>query len=269
MGARERARSPRGAESGGGPVAHAGGVEEGGGGPVAHGGGVGTAGPGIGASCLTAPAPPAPAEHPAGAAHPGRGRLRPERRPDDGRMPDDEPLSGRAYLRLVGLGAVIGIPAAVLAALFLAFVHEAEGWLWDDLPDALDRSSPPWFLVVGLPVVGAAVVAVARRFLPGDGGHRPLDGIRGGPTPVSHVPGVVLAAVGSLAFGAVVGPEAPVIAVGSAVGMAGTRLSRRLGEQGTAVVAQAGAFSAVSALFGGPRWQASSWSRGPRRSARR
>ena len=167
-------------------------------------------------------------------------------------MPDDEPLSGRAYLRLVGLGAVIGIPAAVLAALFLAFVHEAEGWLWDDLPDALDRSSPPWFLVVGLPVLGAAVVAVARRFLPGDGGHRPLDGIRGGPTPVSHVPGVVLAAVGSLAFGAVVGPEAPVIAVGSAVGMAGTRLSRRLGEQGTAVVAQAGAFSAVSALFGGP-----------------
>ncbi len=166
-------------------------------------------------------------------------------------MPEDQALSGRAYLRLVGLGVLIGIPAAVVAALFLALVHEVEGWLWDDIPDALDRSSPPWFLVVGLPVVGAAIVAVARRFLPGDGGHRPLQGIRGGPTPVSHVPGVVLAALGSLAFGAVVGPEAPVIAVGSAVGMAGSRLGR-LEDRGTAILAQAGAFAAVSALFGGP-----------------
>ena len=158
-------------------------------------------------------------------------------------MPDDDALSGRAYLRLVGLGAVIGIPAAVLAALFLAFVHEAEVWLWDDLPDALDRSSPPWFLVVGLPVVGAAVVAVARRFLPGDGGHRPLDGIRGGPTPVSHVPGVALAAVGSLAFGAVVArgpghrprlgrgdgrhpPEPPARRAGNGGGGAGARRLR-------------------------------------------
>jgi hypothetical protein len=34
--------------------------------------------------------------------------------------------SGTAYLRLVALGALIGIPAALLAAGFLAFVHELE-----------------------------------------------------------------------------------------------------------------------------------------------
>ena len=39
-------------------------------------------------------------------------------------QPDE--LGGRAYLRLVGLGALIGIPAALLAALFLALVNELE-----------------------------------------------------------------------------------------------------------------------------------------------
>ncbi|HEY9458756.1 MAG TPA: hypothetical protein VIQ56_12710, partial [Gaiella sp.] len=79
-------------------------------------------------------------------------------------------MSGRAYLRLVLLGAAIGIPAALVAALFLALVHDLEHWLWHDLPDALGHSSPPWYLVIGLPVVGAALVVVAR-LLPGNGGH--------------------------------------------------------------------------------------------------
>ena len=67
-------------------------------------------------------------------------------------------MSGRAYLRLVLLGAAIGIPAALVAALFLALVHDLEHWLWHDLPDSLGHSSPPWYLVIGLPVgfVGAA-----------------------------------------------------------------------------------------------------------------
>ena len=46
-------------------------------------------------------------------------------------------LSGRMYLRLVGLGAAIGIPAALVAALFLAVVHDLEHWLWTDLPNSL------------------------------------------------------------------------------------------------------------------------------------
>lgn len=52
-------------------------------------------------------------------------------------------FSGPAYLRLVALGAVIGIPAALFAALFLAFVHDLEHWLWDDLPSSLGYTSPP------------------------------------------------------------------------------------------------------------------------------
>ncbi len=159
--------------------------------------------------------------------------------------------SGREYVRLIGLAAAIGIPAALLAAMFIALVDVLEGWLWDDLPDALDYSSPPWFLIIGLPVVGALIVVAARRFLPGDGGHDPIKGLSLAPTPVRNALGVALAALGTLAFGAVLGPEMPVIALGSVVGMAVTRYVR--GDQrATAVISTAGSFSAVSALFGGP-----------------
>jgi H+/Cl- antiporter ClcA len=163
--------------------------------------------------------------------------------------PDRE--QAREYLRLIALGALIGVPAALVAKVFLALVHWAEEWLWTDLPAALGRSAPPWYLVIGLPVAGAAVVAVARRFLPGDGGHSPLHGLGGAPTPWRHGAGVALAAFGTLAFGAVLGPEAPLIALGSVVGMAAASLARP-GPQGEQVLANAGSFSAVSALFGGP-----------------
>ena len=169
--------------------------------------------------------------------------MRPRRPPRD---PD-----ALAYLRLVGLGALIGIPAALLAAVFLAFVHDLEHWLWTDLPDGLGYSSPPWFLVIGLPVVGACVVVLARRFLPGDGGHPPIEGIGGGAVPVANGPGIAIAAIGTLSFGAVLGPEAPLIALGALVGCA-VILFTRLDEKAQAVLATAGSFSAISALFGGP-----------------
>jgi H+/Cl- antiporter ClcA len=157
----------------------------------------------------------------------------------------------QGYLALIGLGAAIGVPAALLAAVFLALVHWCENALWSDLPRHLGESAPPWYLVIGLPLVGAAVVVLARALLPGDGGHSPLQGIGGAPTPWRYGPGVALAAVGTLAFGAVLGPEAPLIALGSVVGTGAASLVRlrRPGEQ---VIATAGSFSAVSALFGGP-----------------
>jgi H+/Cl- antiporter ClcA len=163
----------------------------------------------------------------------------------------EQQLSGTAYLRLVLLGAAIGIPAAFVAAALLVGVHQLEEVLWHDLPDALDYASPPWFLVIGLPVVGGAIVAAARRVLPGDGGHGPLAGISLAPTPVAAAPGVAVAALATLSFGAVLGPEAPLIALGSAVGLAAGHLAR-IDERGRSVLSTAGSFSAISAIFGGP-----------------
>jgi H+/Cl- antiporter ClcA len=159
---------------------------------------------------------------------------------------------GSAYLRLVGLGALIGVPAALMAAGFLALSHQVEYWLWTDLPRALGASHPPWYLVITLPVVGAAVVLAARRLLPGDGGHPPLEGIGGvEPTPIAHGPGIALAAIGTLGFGAVLGPEAPLIALGSVTGLVAATIGK-VGKRERAVLGSAGSFAAISALFGGP-----------------
>jgi H+/Cl- antiporter ClcA len=152
-------------------------------------------------------------------------------------------IEGRSYLRLVGLGALIGLPAALLAAAFIALVHELEDALWPD--------KPAWYLVIGLPIVGAAICAFARGALPGDGGHPPLEGIGGGATPLAYAPGIALAAIGTLAFGAVLGPEAPLIALGSVTGVALARIVR-IDEKGEKVLASAGSFAAISALFDGP-----------------
>jgi H+/Cl- antiporter ClcA len=164
----------------------------------------------------------------------------------DAQRPD-----GAAYLRLIGLGAVIGLPAALVAAGFLALVHELEDWLWHDLPDALGYSAPPWYLIVGLPFLGACCVLAARKLLPGDGGHSPIEGIAAKPTPVAYAPSVAGAALGTLAFGAVLGPEAPLIALGSVVGLLVTHFVS-VDEKHHPVLAMAGSFSAISALFGGP-----------------
>jgi H+/Cl- antiporter ClcA len=155
------------------------------------------------------------------------------------------------YLRLVLLGALIGAPAALVAAGFLGLVHYLQHWIWDDLPDALGYSSPPWFLVVLLPVVGAAIVVVARTFLPGDGGHSPLEGLGGGPAPPSHAFGIALAATATLAFGAVLGPEAPLVALGAVVAVVLTSFAR-LDQRESAVLSTSGAFAAVASVFGGP-----------------
>ena len=166
--------------------------------------------------------------------------------------PDAPPGSGAKVLRLVVVGGLLGVPAALLAAVFLAIVHDLEHWLWTDLPNDIGTTTPPWYLVIGLPVVGAAVCAVARIVLPGDGGRSPLKGLTGdGPTPLAYAPGIALAALGTLSFGAVLGPEGPLIALGSVAGLAVATLARA-GKRESAVLAAAGSFAAIAALFGGP-----------------
>lgn len=155
------------------------------------------------------------------------------------------------YTRLLVLAALVGVPAAVIALLFTSAAHGLEHLLWHDLADALGEDQPPWWLVLALPALGGALVALAIERLPGHGGHPPLDGVAlDAPTPL-QVPSIALAALASLSFGAVVGPEAPLLALGLAVGALAARAVGGA-EQETKLLALAGAFAAVSTVFGGP-----------------
>jgi H+/Cl- antiporter ClcA len=73
-------------------------------------------------------------------------------------------------------------------------------------PPARQPSGPGLLRLV---LLGAAIVIAARELLPGDGGKTPLQGLAGGATPLRYAPGIALAALGTLSFGAVLGPEGP------------------------------------------------------------
>jgi H+/Cl- antiporter ClcA len=70
-------------------------------------------------------------------------------------------------------------------------------------------------------------------------------------TPLSYAPGIIVAALASLSFGAVLGPEAPVVALGSVVALSLSSFVR-FGKQERMLMSLAGSFAAISALFGGP-----------------
>ncbi len=113
-----------------------------------------------------------------------------------------ELLHSRAYLNLLILTALLGVPISVGAYLFLPVVNSLQGWAFTDLPPQL---------------------------------------------------GFDAAALAGLGFGVVLGPEAPLIALGAGAAVAATRLlPRPLPAQGLAVVGVAGSFAAISALLGSP-----------------
>lgn len=95
----------------------------------------------------------------------------------------------------------------------------------------------------------AVAFAIAR--LPGRGGHVPAHGLDPSPTEPIELPGVILAAIAGIGLGAVVGPEAPLIALGGGLGFFAIRRLRADAPPETqALVAACGTFAAVSFLPG-------------------
>ena len=163
--------------------------------------------------------------------------------------PPEPPLCGAA-------GAGRGPRGADSAAAygFLALVTELQEWVFTDLPQGLGfDGAPPWWPLPPLALAGV-VVGLTIRSLPGRGGHSPADGFKPGgvPSPV-ELPGIAIAALATLSLGAVLGPEAPLIALGAGLAAAAVRLARRdAPAEATAVVGAAGSFAAISTLLGSP-----------------
>jgi H+/Cl- antiporter ClcA len=174
-----------------------------------------------------------------------------------GPAPDLDPMAvlrSRGYVRLLVLAAVLGVPISAAAYGFLALLTGLQKWVFTDLPEALGfERAPLWWPLPPL-VLAGLLVGLTIRSLPGRGGHSPADGLvaTGAPSP-AELPGVVLAALAGLSLGVVLGPEAPLIALGGGLAVLAVRLARRPAPpRVTSVVAAAGSFAAISTLLGSP-----------------
>ena len=164
-------------------------------------------------------------------------------------------IRSKRFVVLLVIVAIIGVIISLAAWCFLEGVSQLQKELYTHLPHALGYNNGPplWW---PLPVLGIAglLVALAIMRLPGEGGHLPAKGLAAGsPTKPIDLPGVILAGGAAVGFGLVVGPEAPLIALGSAGALLTIGLARRkMPPTALQVIAASGAFAALSFLFVSP-----------------
>ncbi len=163
-------------------------------------------------------------------------------------------VPAKQLLALLLLVTGVGVVVSLASWCFLQLVHYMPQWVYEDLPDAVgyDEGAPLWWY---LPVCAFAglVVAFAIVRLPGHGGHVPAEGLNAGRTEPIALPGVMLAAVATLGLGLVLGPEAPLLALGAGLAILAIRLVRNdAPDEVVSVVAAAGAFAALSFIFESP-----------------
>ena len=127
-------------------------------------------------------------------------------------------------------------------------------YVFTTLPSDLGFDDQPgWWPILPL-VLSGLLVALTIRYLPGEAGHKPAEGFKtGGPVPPIELPGIILAAFFTLSLGVVLGPEAPLIAIGSGMGVLAVHLIKR-DAPATAmmVIGGAGSFAAIATLLGSP-----------------
>src|SRR5690348_14866862 len=81
----------------------------------------------------------------------------------------------KSYVVLLVLGAIIGLPIAVVSYFFLKAVSNVSEWIFTTLPKDLFTDVPVWWPLVPLAIAGL-LVGLAITYLPGDGGHEPANG---------------------------------------------------------------------------------------------
>jgi H+/Cl- antiporter ClcA len=165
----------------------------------------------------------------------------------------DALIASRPFIGLLIIVAVLGLILSIAAWLFLEGDYQLQRELFTHLPHALgyQQGAPNWWYLLVL-AVGALLVALAL-LLPGRETHIPAKGLSAGPTPTINLPGILLASFATIAFGMVLGPEVPLIALGSGLAVLLIKLAKRdTPPQALMVIAAAGAFTTVSFIFNSP-----------------
>ncbi len=166
-------------------------------------------------------------------------------------------LQSKRFLVLLAIAAIVGIVVSLAAWCFVELTYQIQQELFHHLPSAVgyQHGPPKWWSLPILAVAGL-ITALAIERLPGNGGHIAAEGLAvsgdGPPNPMI-VPGVILAGLASIGFGLVIGPEAPLIALGSGLGVATLKLARKPSPpQLLVVVGATGSFAALSFVFSSP-----------------
>jgi H+/Cl- antiporter ClcA len=163
-------------------------------------------------------------------------------------------IRSREYITALLLAAVLGAPISAIAYGFLALVAGAQRILFVGLPQQLfGPSIPAWWPVPWLLLCGL-LTGLTIRHLPGNGGHSPAFGFRAGSAPTkAELPAVILASFTTLSLGAVLGPEAPLIAIGGGLAALTVHLVKKdAPPMAITILASAGSFAAISTLLGSP-----------------
>jgi H+/Cl- antiporter ClcA len=162
-------------------------------------------------------------------------------------------MASKRFLALLVLAAILGVVASLAAWCFLELVHQVNVGAYDKLPELFGFDSTPLWWSMPLLVVAGVIVAFAIHRMPGRGGHVPAYGLSTGQILPNQLPGVMLAGLATIGLGAVLGPEAPLIALGGGLGLLAARL---VGKDATPEVGQilaaSATFAALSLIFGSP-----------------
>src|SRR4051794_2907543 len=163
-------------------------------------------------------------------------------------------IRSRAFLGLLALASVVGLLVSFASWGFLELVHQIQVGVFTDLPRNLGyhHGTPLWFYLPVLAIAGVAAALAIDR-LPGNGGHVPSDGLSAGPLEPAWRPGIRRAAFATIGLGVVLGPEAPLLALGGGLGLLAARKARAdAPQQVQAVIAATGSFAAMSMIFDSP-----------------
>jgi H+/Cl- antiporter ClcA len=163
-------------------------------------------------------------------------------------------IKSRGYMVLLIFGAIVGIPAAVIAYFFLQAVTAGKQYFFTTLPGQLGFSGvPAWWPLPMLALCGL-LVGLTLRYLPGTGGHLPAEGFKtGGIITARDLPSIIFASLATLILGAVLGPETPVVLIGAGIAVLIVHLVKKdAPQQAVLVIGAAGSFAAISTLLINP-----------------
>jgi hypothetical protein len=165
-----------------------------------------------------------------------------------------ELLRRPSYVVLLVIGVLVGVPVAGGAYVFLLGDAQAQQYVSTTLPTDIGFAAAPAWWPIPLLSISGLLVGLIIRYLPGTDGHEPVEGFKasGSAKPI-ELPGIILASFATLSLGVALGPEAPLIAVGSGLGILAVHLVKRdAPAQAVMVIAAAGSFAAISTLLVSP-----------------